>query len=277
MCPRNLFADINDVWETHVHDHFVDGSKSNDGSGSVWGIENFSEKESPSHASSESTADYDGSTQCDTTSSPDLDYIDEQQKAQEKDGSTQRDTTSSPDLNYIDEQQKAEERERIDTELSCLAHSFDKYAHCSEDMYVMMRFAQLAKIPRITKGYAKLVLRTLKMLHVCKYPASDIWAVMAHASAYFADVSKAIGPSIDDAERNSIIVLTVFLAHSYILDETCPLKVWHKYLLGSYCSLKILNAALFEIFKQRGYILRLDEKDLAERLACLTPVACSLN
>lgn len=251
MFPRNLFADTNDVWETHVHDHFLDGSKRNDSSGYVKGIENFSEKQSPSHASSESTADYDGSTQCDTTSNPDLDYI--------------------------DEQQKAEEKERIDTQLSCLAHSFGKYAHCSEDIYVMMRFAELANIPRITKGYAKLVLRTLKLLHLCKYPASDIWTVMAHSSVYVVDVCKAVGPAMNEEERNSIIVATIFLAHSYIIDETCPLKVWHKHLLGSYCSLKILNAAILELFKQRGYILRLDDMDLAERLACITPVTCSLN
>eukprot|EP00746_Dinoflagellata_sp_MGD_P151680 gnl/MRDRNA2_/MRDRNA2_83185_c0_seq1.p1 gnl/MRDRNA2_/MRDRNA2_83185_c0~~gnl/MRDRNA2_/MRDRNA2_83185_c0_seq1.p1 ORF type:complete len:257 (+),score=27.37 gnl/MRDRNA2_/MRDRNA2_83185_c0_seq1:119-889(+) len=251
MFPRNLFADRNDVWETHVHVPFVDGSKRNDSSGNVKGIENCSEKQSPSHASSESTTDYEGSTQCDTTSNPDLDYIDEQQKAEEKD--------------------------HLDTQLSCLAHSFGKYAHCAEDVYVMMRFAQLTKIPRITKGYAKMVLRTLKMLHLCKYPASDIWIIMAHASVYFEDVCKAVGAAMNEEERNNIIVPTVFLAHSHILDETCPLKVWHKHLLGSYCSLKILNAAVLELFKQRGYILRLDDMDLAERLACITPITCSLN
>jgi len=255
MFPRNLFADTNDVWETHVathvHDHFVDGSKRNDSSRNVKGVENFSEKQSPSYASSESTADYDGSTQCDTTSNPDLDYI--------------------------DEQQKSEEKECIDTQLSCLARSFGKYAHCVEDLHVMMRFAQLAKISRITGGYAKLFLRTLKMLHLCKYPASDIWIIMAHSSVYFADVCKAVGPVMDEEERNNMIVPTVFLAHSYIVDETCPLKVWHKHLLGNYCSLKILNAAVLELFKHRDYILRLDDMDLAERLACITPVTCSLN
>jgi hypothetical protein len=252
MIPKNLFSHVSDehVCETHFHGQFVDGNKRSDKSRSVKDKENFGEGETPSDACSESTADYDGSTQCDTTSNPDLDYI--------------------------DEQQQIEEKQRIDTQLSRLADSFGKYAHCAEDIYVMMRFAQLAKIPRITGGYAKLILRTLKMLHLCKYPDSDIWVVMAHASVYFVDVCKAVGPAMDEVERNNMIVPTVFLAHSFIVDETCPLKVWHKHLLGSYCSLKILNAAVLEILKQRGYILRLEDSELVERLNCITPVACSL-
>jgi len=246
--------DTNDIWERHAHDYFVDGSEKNDSSRNEKGIENFSRNESPSDVSSESKADYDGSTQCDTASSPDLDYID---------------------------QNKADEKERLETELSrlidMLQSSFGRHAHCTEDIYVMMKFAQLAKVPRITRGYAQVVLATLKLLHLSKYPASDIWIVIAHASAYFGDLCKAVGPRLGEVERNFLIVPTVFLAHSYIVDITVPLSEWHRHLMGRYCSLKMLNAALLEILKKRRYMLRLDDTELAERLTFITPVPCPRN
>jgi hypothetical protein len=197
---------------------------------------------SPSQISVVSTADYDGSTQCDSASNPDVDDID-----------------------------------RLGMRLSTAAQSYRKYAHCVEDIYVMMRFAELVKLPDIQQGYAKLVLRTMRMLHLCQYPPDDIWTIMAHTSSYFETTFEACGCRMDKAEANNIIVPLVFVAHSYVEDETCPLRVWHKHLLRNYCSLKTLNAAVLRLLELRGYILRLDPKDVEERLAYLTPLPCSVN
>ena len=32
-----------------------------------------------------------------------------------------------------------------------------------------------------------------------------------------------------------------FLAHSYVVDEPCPLKCWQAYIYANYCSTKVLN------------------------------------
>merc|ERR1719265_2341977 len=136
----------------------------------------------------------------------------------------------------------------------------------------MMRFAELCKLSEIHQGYAKLVLRTLRMLHLCQYPAEDIWIIMAHASAYFETIFEACGSRMDKSEATNIFVPLVFVSHSYVEDETCPLKVWHKHLIRNYCSLKTLNAAVLRLLELRGYILRLDDMDLNERLAYLTPL-----
>lgn len=198
---------------------------------------------SPSQISEVSTADdYNGSTQCDTASNPDAD-----------------------DIN------------RIGMRLSTQAQSYRKYAHCVEDIYVMMRFAELVKLPVIQKGYAKMVLRAMRMLHLCQYPPDDILTIMAHTSAYFETTFEACGGQMDKAEANNIIIPLVFVAHSYVEDETCPLRVWHKYLLRNYCSLKLLNVAVLRLLELKGYILRLDPDDVEERLAYLTPLPCSVT
>lgn len=262
MVPRDLFACQITVTEEYVHNQVGNMGTSTE-SKRHKPQEKFIEKQSPSQASIVSTADYDGSTQCDTASNPDLEDVIEHQNHV---NGMKHQIEKSPDQN-----------DQIETKLLCLAQSYGKYAHCVEDIYIMMKFAQLVKIPRIAAGYAKLVLRTLKMLHLCKYPTNDILIIMAHASAYFAEVCKVLGDVMDEAEANNILVPIVFIAHSYVMDEHCPLKVWHKHLLRKYCSLKILNAAVVQILQQRDYILRLDETDLAERIAYITPMQRSLN
>merc|ERR1719277_2448248 len=103
------------------------------------------------------------------------------------------------------------------------------------------------------------------MLRSCGYHMHDVCVVLAHASVYFNDVSKKCD-KMSPGESGYIVVLLIYLAHSYVQDENCQLQTWHKYLFKRYCSLLILDKALMSMMKLRGYILRVDGKVLQKRL-----------
>jgi hypothetical protein len=96
-------------------------------------------------------------------------------------------------------------------------------------------------------------------------------AILAHASAYYETTIECCGERMDSEERNMIMIPLMFIAHSYTMDETCPLAVWHKYLLRSYSSVSTLNSAVLRLMELRKWNLRLEEADLQMRLAVLAP------
>lgn len=144
-----------------------------------------------------------------------------------------------------------------------------KYAHRVSDVYLLSSFLDLAKCPDINCDATKLLLRTVKMLRACDFSNEDICSVLAHASAYFKDTFAICGDSMDASEVGNVMALLIFLAHSYVQDETCRLRIWHKYLFAKYCSLEMLNSAVLRLLEIRNYILRLEEEDLAERYGAL--------
>jgi len=117
------------------------------------------------------------------------------------------------------------------------------------------------------------VLLALKFLRHCSYSAVDICSILAHASAYFADVYVLCGDLMSPAEVGNVLVTLMFVAHCYVQDETCPLHVWHKYLFKKYCNLRTLNAAVVRLLKMRQYTLGLDVEESTRRFSFLHQAA----
>lgn len=140
-----------------------------------------------------------------------------------------------------------------------------RYAHCREDVYLLSAFLELAELRDIDADSAKLLLRALKLLHLCDYSAEDLCSFLAHASAYFVDAYTLCGMHMDECEVGNVLVTLLFVAHCYVQDETCPLHVWHQYLFRKYCPLRTLNSAILRLLEIRRYILRLDDQELTTR------------
>lgn len=111
----------------------------------------------------------------------------------------------------------------------------------------------------------KLVHRAIDLLFRCGFAVEDICCVLAHTSAYFMDAFEFCGPRMEAREVGNILLVLMFLAHTYILDETCPLRTWHSNLFRGYCTVKTLNAACLKLLEVRGYILSVEPDDLHRR------------
>lgn len=144
-----------------------------------------------------------------------------------------------------------------------------KYAHQVSDVYLLSCFLDLAQVQDISCESTKLLFRTVKMLRACDFSTEDICSILAHASAYFVEVYKSCGDGMDANEVGNVLALLIFLAHSYVLDETCRLKVWHKYLFSKYCSLEMLSSAVMRLMEVLGYLLRVADEDLKQRYTSL--------
>lgn len=148
--------------------------------------------------------------------------------------------------------------------LSCCAH-----AHCVDDIYLLSVFLDLAELPDIDTDSVKLLLRALKLLHLCNYSTEDVCSMLAHASAYFLDIYSQCGTLMYSREVGNVLVTLVFVAQCYVQDETCPLHVWHKHLFKKYCPLSTLNAAVIRLMEMRGFMMRLEDEDLDHRYGVL--------
>lgn len=177
-------------------------------------------------------------------------------------------TTARSSCSRSDCSERAKPRDEDLDQEQCDSASGVPYS--TRDLLLVETFYELAKLEDPSVETLKLLLQTVMMLRSCGYDMHDVCICLAHASVYFTDIQKKcdkMGPG----EAGYIIVLLIYLAHSYVLDENCQLRTWHRYLFKNYCSLKILDKALVSMFKLRGYLLRIDESVLQERLAVLLP------
>lgn len=140
-----------------------------------------------------------------------------------------------------------------------------RHAHTVGDVYLLDAFLELSEVQDLDGGSVKLVLLAIKFLRNCSYSAVDICSILAHASAYFVDVYALCRDVMSPSEVGNVLVTAMFLAHSYIQDETCPLHVWHRYLFKGYCSLKKISEAVMRVMAIRRYVLRLADQDLRAR------------
>lgn len=115
--------------------------------------------------------------------------------------------------------------------------------------------------------------KAIDMLLCCDVHVEDICSVLAHTSVYWADVAEAVGEKWDAGEAANVLVLLMYVAHSYVLDVTCPLRCWHKYLFKRYCNVHTLNAACLRLLQIRGYALRVQPDTLERRYAKLLEAA----
>jgi hypothetical protein len=147
-----------------------------------------------------------------------------------------------------------------------------KYAHTPADLAILSRFLDLQLLDGHNalaidppKALLRLVLRAMKLLHLCDFQHEDLCCVLAHTSVYFRSTHKACGHQMDTQEVANAVVAQMFIAHSYIQDETCPLRVWHEHIFQKYCSVKTLNAVILRLIEIRGYRLRVDRKEMMKR------------
>lgn len=175
-----------------------------------------------------------------------------------------------------------------------------RHAHYKCDLVLVSRFAQLLykqclqdslpgcksaaeaekKCARATKhdGFYTNILLAVRLLHLCNYDYADVVLVLAYASVYFRNTFSTIGSEMSATESAHVVVLLIFLAHVFLLDETCPLRIWQKHIFRQYCTIKVLNAALFRVFQMRpGLSLRVSDEEESMALLGLSGLRYSLK
>lgn len=139
---------------------------------------------------------------------------------------------------------------------------------------VLSQFLELAGRPLLDWKSLELSSRILRFLFVHGIDTQDACSVLAHASVYFSDVHAQCSTRMGFAEAGNIMALAVYLAHTYVVDETFALSDWHKHFCMGYCDLQMLNRAILRLLKMRGYILRLPDAQLTPRYGALLHAAC---
>jgi len=159
-----------------------------------------------------------------------------------------------------------------------------KYAHYPDDLVLVWRFITLlGEVDPVAQEKVncvqvyKTVLQAVRQMHLCQYGYSDIVVTLAYASVYFKSVYKTIGHKMSAYEVAFVCVLLIYLAHSFVLDETCPLHSWQKQIFRKYCSLKVLDAALFRLFRMREYQLRITPEEEKHALSVLLCSSSEFN
>jgi len=174
-----------------------------------------------------------------------------------------------------------------------------RHAHYKCDLVMISRFAQLLYKSalqdsppgsdkdeierRVSKAVKHDVLYTncllaVRLLHLCNYDYADVVLVLAYASVYFGNTFNSIGTEMSPTESAHVVVLLIFLAHVFLLDETCPLRIWQKHIFRQYCTLKVLNAALLRVFAMRpGWSLRITDEEESMALLGLSGLRYSLQ
>lgn len=171
-----------------------------------------------------------------------------------------------------------ENADEADDILSCKPE-IGKYAHYKDDIVLVSRFAGLVhgfeertdpNAPNVKHDMLyKKVLQGIRLLHLCEFHYADVVLTLAYASVYFRGAFTSLGKTMSDYEAAHVCVLLIYLAHSFLFDETCPLRVWQQHIFKKYCNLKVLDAALYRIFKLRGFKLRITEAEEKEALSVL--------
>lgn len=147
--------------------------------------------------------------------------------------------------------------------------SLRRHAYQQGDLFLITRFIDLVGLQEIEASSVKLLLRALKFLHLCDYTLEEICSILAHASKYFKATYDCCGKVMETGEVGYVLVVLMFIAHSYTQDETCPLTVWYRHLFKRYCPLLTLNAAVFRLMELQQFILRVETKDLEYRYSRL--------
>lgn len=179
-----------------------------------------------------------------------------------------------------EEEKKEAEIVPATSEETCLISAETaKCAHYAEDVRLVSRFASIlgATGPEVYCKVAhdtlyRKVLQGVRLMHLCEYKYSDVVLVLAHASVYFKSTWEVIGSQMSEYEAAHVCVLLIYLSHAFLLDETCPLKHWQKHIFKKYCTLKVLDAALFRLFKMRGFHLRLTKEEERAALQSLAGI-----
>eukprot|EP00916_Digyalum_oweni_P011687 GHVL01019441.1.p1 GENE.GHVL01019441.1~~GHVL01019441.1.p1 ORF type:complete len:213 (+),score=30.00 GHVL01019441.1:107-745(+) len=122
---------------------------------------------------------------------------------------------------------------------------------------VCMALAALFAIP-YDQVYLEPLVCATRMLVSCKYEWTDVLYILALAGVQFHKSMSKLSVT-DSKERCYMLSLQLFLAHSWLQDETCPLRIWHTYVFKNYCSLPTLGGALWKLFLIQEFSLDHEE------------------
>lgn len=112
-----------------------------------------------------------------------------------------------------------------------------------------------------------LVVRTFTFLRNSGYSMEDICSVAAHGSVYFEDIFESRGAFMGPGEAAHTMVVCMFLAHSFVLDNSRSSRRWHRSLTAKYCSIHIFEEAIMHLMRIRNYRLRLLDPELRSRFS----------
>lgn len=127
---------------------------------------------------------------------------------------------------------------------------------------MLVEFLRMAEAPAMDVEFARPLIRAVRMLWSCNYASEDVCCILAHASIYFQAVLAACDGQMGFAEQGNVLIALVYLAHTWVVDETCSLGIWHEQLFREYCTLPTLNFVVFRLLELRGFSLRVEEEDL---------------
>lgn len=137
------------------------------------------------------------------------------------------------------------------------------------ELQLLTQFLELSGRPELDRTSWNRCLKTIQFLRGCDYAVEDVCSVLALASKYFQDLRARCTGRMSAEEAGHVTVVVVYIAHSYALDEYCPLSVWHRCLCHGYCAFGVMNAAVMHFMRVRGYILRVEDAELRPRFAAL--------
>jgi hypothetical protein len=146
------------------------------------------------------------------------------------------------------------------------------------EVAVRARFSDLIGLEPDERVSRELINRMVRMLRLCNYPLDSINSVLAASLALFEKVCNALpagGKNMVPVERTAIAILSCYLEHTYILDETCPLHYWQARIYVDYCSVKELNLAVVKILRLIKYRLSVTPEAVASYLEKLSPPDCA--
>lgn len=135
-----------------------------------------------------------------------------------------------------------------------------RQAHCQMDVLLCWKMCVLmgleANVPDV---FILMLFRSTKLLHRCGYHTQDIVTLGSYAVVYAVDVLAQHLGTMDWQEAANMVGLQFFLAHTYLMDEHCPMKTWHKHIFSQYCEMAVLCRAAMQLMRARGWLLRLPE------------------
>jgi hypothetical protein len=133
-----------------------------------------------------------------------------------------------------------------------------RQAHSPIDVLLCWKMCVLMGVENnVPDVFILTLLRSVKLLHRCGYHTQDIVTLGSYAVVYAVDVLAAHLGSMDWQEAANMVGLQFFLAHTYLMDEHCPMKVWHKHIFHPYCNMQVLCRASMQLMRARRWLLLL--------------------
>jgi len=138
-------------------------------------------------------------------------------------------------------------------------------AHTPLDVLLCWKMCEVMGLEdNVPDCFVVMLYRSVKLLHRCGYHTQDIITIASYAVVYtVSTLAKHLG-TMDWKECSNVFGLQLFLAHSYLMDEHCPLKEWHKHIFSPYCTLPVLSAAAMQLMRSRGFMMRVPSNELQQ-------------